>query len=51
MYFIVKSQAVDAEFSSFQMILEKVEVLTLKISFTAKVRFGVFFWKLCFGEE
>lgn len=36
MYSIVKLQAVDAEFSSSQMILGKSEVLTLKISFTAK---------------
>lgn len=42
MYSIVKSQAVDPEFSSSQMILEKFEVLTLKINFTAKVRF-IFF--------
>lgn len=39
MYSIVKSQAADAEFSSSQMMLEKFEVLTLKNSFTAKVRF------------
>lgn len=39
MYSNVKSQAVDTEFSSSQMILEKFEVLTLKISFTAKVFF------------
>lgn len=43
MYFIVESQAVDAELSSFQMIWEKFEVLTLKIGFTAKVRFLGFF--------
>lgn len=49
MYSIVKSQAVVPEFSSSQMILEKFEVLTLKINFTAKVRFFFFlealFWK------
>lgn len=51
MYATVKSQAEDAEFSSSQMILEKFEILTLKISFTAKVRFCWFFWKYCFGKE
>lgn len=50
MYSIVKLQAVDAEFSSSQMILGKSEVLTLKISFTAKDFFFFFpleslFWK------
>lgn len=48
MYSIVKLQAVDAEFSSSQMILGKSEVLTLKISFIAKDFFfplESLFWK------
>lgn len=51
MYSIVKLQAVDAEFSSSQMILGKSEVLTLKISFTAKDFFFFFPWNHCFGKE
>lgn len=48
MYFTVKSQAIDAEFSPLQMILEKFEVLTLKIYFTAEDFFfflEVLLWK------